>query len=146
MQADRVRKLVSEVVAGERVAALLPDAKLRAKTLVELANVVEFAIYDGPPPRSEKAEDLLRSPEAQALLRDLASLLSNVPWDKGSLEHMLRAYAEAKGVKLGQVAQPLRAALTGSTQSPPIDAVLAALGRMETMDRALAAVGDMKVG
>jgi glutamyl-tRNA synthetase len=51
----------------------------------------------------------------------------------------LRDYADVKGIKLGQVAQPLRIALTGSTQSPPIDAVLWALGRTEAMDRILAA-------
>ena len=45
-------------------------------------------------------------------------------------------------MKLGQVAQPLRIALTGSTQSPPIDAVLWALGRTEAVDRILAAAGE----
>jgi glutamyl-tRNA synthetase len=52
----------------------------------------------------------------------------------------LRAYAEATGRKLGQVAQPLRATLTGSTVSPGIDATLAALGRTEALARIAAAV------
>ncbi|MGA9867348.1 MAG: glutamate--tRNA ligase, partial [Acetobacteraceae bacterium] len=47
----------------------------------------------------------------------------------------LRRFAEATGRKLGQVAQPLRAALTGSTMSPGIDATLAALGREEALSR-----------
>jgi glutamyl-tRNA synthetase len=87
-----------------------------------------------------KAAALL-TPEARARLADLAHALSDAPWEREALERWLRDYAEAKGVKLGQVAQPLRAALTGSTQSPPIDAVLAALGRTEATGRLLAAVG-----
>jgi glutamyl-tRNA synthetase len=47
----------------------------------------------------------------------------------------LRAFAEARGKKLGEVAQPLRAALTGATTSPPIDATLAALGRTAALAR-----------
>jgi glutamyl-tRNA synthetase len=53
----------------------------------------------------------------------------------------LRVFAEQTGKKLGQVAQPLRAALTGSTTSPPIDATLAALGRTEALAR-IAAVSE----
>ena len=56
-----------------------------------------------------------------------------------ALDAALRAFAESSGRKLGQVAQPLRAALTGSTASPGIDATLAALGKEEALAR-LAAV------
>ncbi len=56
-----------------------------------------------------------------------------------AIDAALRAFAEANGRKLGQVAQPLRAALTGSTASPGIDATLAALGKEEALAR-LAAV------
>jgi glutamyl-tRNA synthetase len=51
------------------------------------------------------------------------------------LEAAVRAFAEAEGVKLGQVAQPLRAALTGSATSPPIFDVMAVLGRGESLSR-----------
>ncbi len=57
------------------------------------------------------------------------------------IDAALRAFAEARGTKLGQIAQPLRAALTGSTASPPIDATAAALGRAEALARIAAAVG-----
>ena len=127
-----------------RVRALMPELKERAKTLEELAGSAVFAAVDGPPPMEAKAEALL-TPEARERLADLARFLSDAPWERLELERWLRDYAEVKGVKLGQVAQPLRAALTGSTQSPPIDAVLAALGRTEAMDRVLAAVGDLEV-
>jgi len=128
-----------------RVRALMPDLKERAKTLEELAGAAAFAAVEGPPPMEPKAAALLTT-EARARLADLAQFLSDAPWERVELERWLRDYAEVKGMKLGQVAQPLRAALTGSTQSPPIDAVLAALGRTEAMDRVLAAMGDLEVG
>jgi glutamyl-tRNA synthetase len=129
-----------------RVRALMPGLKERAKTLEELASAAAFAAVDGPPPMEPKAAALLTA-EARARLADLARFLAaDAPWERAELERRLRDFAEAKGVKLGQVAQPLRAALTGSTQSPPIDAVLAALGRTEAMGRVSAAVGDLEAG
>ncbi|HZF76589.1 MAG TPA: glutamate--tRNA ligase [Acetobacteraceae bacterium] len=121
-----------------RVEALMPDLKERAKTLEDLAAAASFVLQDGPPPMDPKAAALL-TPEAKARLADLAEFLSDAPWERRDLEQWLRDYAEVKGVKLGQVAQPLRVALTGSTQSPPIDAVLHVLGRAEAISRILAA-------
>jgi glutamyl-tRNA synthetase len=125
---------------AERVRMLMPELKERAKTLEELAGSAAFAAQEGPPPMEAKAAALL-TPEARARLADLAEFLNDAPWERQDLESWLRDYAEVKGVKLGAVAQPLRVALTGSTQSPPIDAVLFALGRTEAMDRILAAAG-----
>jgi glutamyl-tRNA synthetase len=130
---------------AERVRRLMPDLKERAKTLEELAGAAAFAAVEGPPPMEAKAAALL-TPEARARLAVLAQFLGDAPWERADLEAWLRDYAEVKGVKLGAVAQPLRAALTGSLQSPPIDAVLFALGRTEAMDRILAAAGDQDVG
>jgi glutamyl-tRNA synthetase len=126
---------------GDRVRALMPVLKERAKTLEELASSAAFAAVEGPPPMDAKAAAML-TPEAKARLADLAQFLTDAPWERADLESWLRDYAEVKGVKLGQVAQPLRIALSGSTQSPPIDAVLWALGRTEAMDRILAAAGE----
>ncbi|MBX9701313.1 MAG: glutamate--tRNA ligase [Acetobacteraceae bacterium] len=123
-----------------RVRMLMPDLKERAKTLEELAGAAAFAAQEGPPVMDARAAALL-TPEAKARLVDLAQFLGDAPWERADLESWLRDYADVKGVKLGAVAQPLRAALTGSTQSPPIDAVLFALGRTEAMDRILAAAG-----
>lgn len=125
-------------IGAARVRALMPFLKERAKTLEELARAAAFAATEGPPETEPKAAALL-TPEARALLADLAQFLNAAPWERQDLEAWLRDYADVKGIKLGQVAQPLRIALTGSTQSPPIDAVLWALGRTETMDRLLAA-------
>ena len=121
-----------------RVRMLMPDLKERARTLEELAGSAVFAAQEGAPAMDAKAASLL-TPDAKAVLADLAQFLSDAPWERKDLEHWLRDYAEVKGVKMGAVAQPLRVALTGSTQSPPIDAVLAALGRGEAVSRILAA-------
>ena len=67
-------------------------------------------------------------------------------WTRADLEHWLRDYADVKGIKLKDVAQPLRVALTGSTMSPPIDVTLEALGRDEALARiVLAAEGSSGV-
>jgi glutamyl-tRNA synthetase len=121
-----------------RVRMLMPDLKERAKTLEELAGAAVFAVQDGAPAMDAKAAALL-TPEAKERLRDLAEFLGSAPWEREDLEQWLRDYADVKGVKLGAVAQPLRVALTGSTQSPPINAVLVALGRSEATARILAA-------
>jgi glutamyl-tRNA synthetase len=149
-QADdaRLTRSVLEVMArrgvlfgtdgARRVGLLMPDLKERARTLEELAGSAAFAAHEGPPAMEEKALALLTS-EAKERLRDLAEFLSAAPWEKADLEFWLRDYAEVKGVKLGQVAQPLRVALSGSTTSPPINAVLWALGRDESLLRINAA-------
>ena len=126
---------------GDRLAALMPDLKERAKTIEELAGAALFAVQDGPPAMDAKAAALL-TPEAKDRLKDLAVFLTDAPWERTDLEQWLRDYAEVKGLKLGAVAQPLRAALTGSTSSPPIDAVLFVLGRAEAVSRILAAAGE----
>lgn len=124
--------------AAARIRALMPDLKERARTIDDLATATIFAVADGAPEPDAKAAALL-TPEARARLADLAQFLADAPWEKQDLEKWLRDYAEVKGVKLGQVAQPLRVALTGSTQSPPIDSVLVALGRTESLTRIAAA-------
>jgi glutamyl-tRNA synthetase len=145
---DRLTRLVLERLSkgaigfgtdgAARIRLLMPDLKARAKDINELAQSAAFAAHDGPPPRDAKAEALL-TPEAKERLRDLAQFLTDAPWERADLEQWLRDYAEVKGLKLGAVAQPLRAALAGSLQSPPIDAVLFALGRGEAVSRILAA-------
>jgi glutamyl-tRNA synthetase len=69
------------------------------------------------------------------LLRDLRTKLSASNWEAPALEETVRGAAERQGVKLGALAQPLRAALAGGTTSPPIFEVMAVLGRDETLAR-----------
>ena len=56
-------------------------------------------------------------------------------WDAHALETIVREFAEAGGLKLGKVAQPLRAALTGRAVSPPVFDVMAVLGKTEALAR-----------
>jgi glutamyl-tRNA synthetase len=121
-------------IAAGRIRALMPGLKERAKTLVELADSASFLARTVPLPFEPKAAALL-TPAAKLLLRDVAPALEATDFTAPALDAALRAYAEATGRKLGQVAQPLRAALTGSTASPGIDLTLAALGRDEALAR-----------
>jgi glutamyl-tRNA synthetase len=112
----------------------MPGLKERAKTLVDLAASAAFLARSVPLPFEEKAKSLLTT-EARTLLASLKERLAETVFTPEALDSALRAFAEASGRKLGQVAQPLRAALTGSTTSPGIDATLAALGREEVLAR-----------
>lgn len=125
-------------IAAQRIRALMPGLKERAKTLVELADSAAFLCRTVPLPFEPKALALL-TPEARLMLRDVAAKLGATDFSAGAIDAALRGFAEATGRKLGQVAQPLRAALTGSTVSPGIDATLAALGREEALVRIEAA-------
>ena len=129
-------------VARQRIRDLMPGLKERARTLVDLADASAFLARRAPLPFDAKASSLL-TPDARALLRGLAAALQAVePFDAPAIDAALRRFAEQEGHKLGQVAQPLRAAVTGSTMSPGIDATVAALGREETMARIGAAIGE----
>ncbi len=123
--------------ARARIAALMPGLKDRAKTFVDLADNAAFLARKTPLPLDPKAAALL-TPEARAMLGALAPHLAASEFVATALDATLRQFAESTGRKLGQVAQPLRAALTGSTTSPGIDATLAALGRDESLARILA--------
>ncbi len=120
--------------AAARIRALMPELKQRAKTLVELADAAAFLAHPLPLPMEPKAAAVL-TPEARIILREIAGALAKTDFTPASIDAALRDFAATTGRKLGQVAQPLRAALTGSTASPGIDATLAALGKEEALAR-----------
>ncbi len=122
-----------------RLERLMPALKERAKTLVELCDNAVFLARPLPLPMEPKAEALL-TPDARRILHDLACVLAETDFSAAATDAALRRFAETRGIKLGAVAQPLRAALTGSTTSAPIDATLEALGRDEALAR-IAALG-----
>ncbi len=129
-------------VTRERVLKLMPGLKERARTLVELADNAAFLGRQVPLTFDAKAQKHL-TPEARAMLGELARALAVVePFEAEQIDAALRLFAETYGHKLGQVAQPLRAALTGTTTSPGIDATVAALGR----DEVLARIGAVQNG
>ena len=115
--------------------AAMPSLKERAKTLLDLIDGAQFLWADRPLNLDDKAAGLLTA-EARSLLGDVASRLAAVePWTIEATEQAVRAFAEQKGAKLGAVAQPLRAALTGRTTSPGIFEVLTVLGKPESLAR-----------
>jgi glutamyl-tRNA synthetase len=118
-----------------RLIAAMPGLKERAKTLIELIDGARYLFAARPLALDVKAAAVL-TPEARALLAAMAAALTTVePWNVETTEQAVRVFAEGKGVKLGSVAQPLRAALTGRTTSPPIFDVLAVLGKAESLGR-----------
>ena len=123
-----------------RIAALMPGLKERAKTLVELAASAAFLVHSVPLTFDAKADAVL-TPDNRSMLGGLAETLATTDFSPAALDAAMRAFAEATGRKLGQVAQPLRAALTGSLTSPGIDVTLAALGRAESLARITAVAG-----
>jgi glutamyl-tRNA synthetase len=113
----------------------MPGLKERAKTLVELIDNANFIFADRPLAMEPKAAALL-TPETRALLAKIRPALAAVePWSAETTEAAMRIFAEANNLKLGAVAQPLRAAMTGKTTSPGIFDVLAVLGRQECLAR-----------
>jgi glutamyl-tRNA synthetase len=127
--------------AAPRIRTLMPGLKERAKTLADLADSAAFLARTIPLEMDAKAAALL-TPDARTTLRDVAQDLAATDFSSPAIDAALRAFAERTGKKLGQVAQPIRAALTGSTTSPGIDATLTALGRDEAMARLAAAAGQ----
>ena len=120
--------------ARSRLLAAMPPLKERAKTLVQLDQGAEFLYTDGPRDLDPAAAKIL-TPEARAVMARTLPALEATDWSGPTLEAAARAFAEAGGLKLGDVAQPLRAALTGKTTSPPLFEMLALLGREESLIR-----------
>lgn len=119
----------------DRLITLMPGLKERAKSLVELAENSQFIFVKTPLSFTDKAQKLLNQ-ENCAMLGKLASQLATLtPFTKETINHLLHQFAETEGLKLGKVAQPLRAAVTGSTMSPGIDDTLLALGKEEVLAR-----------
>jgi glutamyl-tRNA synthetase len=115
--------------------AAMPSLKERAKTLLDIVDGARFLWSGRPLQLDEKAEGIL-NPDARALLSGVAAELAAVePWTVETTERAVRGFAERRGAKLGAVAQPLRAALTGRTTSPGIFEVLIVLGKSESLGR-----------
>ncbi|NIX77158.1 glutamate--tRNA ligase [Microvirga terricola] len=131
-------------VLREKLIAAMPGLKERAKTLVELLDSAYYLYAQHPMHLDEKATTLLT--EGRDRLVGIAPKLEAVSdWSAASVEAVVRGHAEAIGAKLGQVAQPLRAALTGRATSPGLFDVMAVLGKDETLSRLRHQVNDAPV-
>ena len=125
---------ILSMTARERLKSAMPALKERAKTLVQLDQGAEFLYTDGPRDLDAAAAKIL-TPDARAILARALPALEATDWSGPALEEAARTFSETNGLKLGDVAQPLRAALTGRTVSPPLFAMLALLGREESLLR-----------
>ena len=119
----------------QRLLKGMTGLKQRAKTLVELAEIAGFYVRRRPIPLDGVAMGQIDG-DARGRLAALVDVLSPLPdWRAAAVETAVRGHAASARVKLGQLAQPLRAALTGGTTSPPIFDVIEVLGREETLGR-----------
>ena len=119
----------------EQLLSMMGALKERAKTLVELVDGARFIIAQRPLRIDERAQAVLTE-EARVLLGELATNLNVLDeWTAKATEEVIRSFVQRTGMKLGSIAQPLRAALTGRTTSPPIFEVLAVLGKDESLAR-----------
>ena len=144
----RIRELLEVIEGGsqklawldkdggwDRLRIALPGLKERAKTLLELVDGAAFLFATRPLSLDDKAAKLIDA-DAKAVLAGLIPRFTEAPnWIAADLEAEVRAFAETTGAKLGKVAQPLRAALTGRSVSPPVFDVMQALGQDETIAR-----------
>jgi len=118
-----------------QVLAAMPGLKERAKTLIELIDGMSFLFAERPLALDEKARTVLAQGGAAILGALLPKLTAMPEWTPEAAEAVVRDFAEKSAIKLGQVAQPLRAALTGRLTSPGIFDVLAVVGREESLAR-----------
>tara|TARA_R110002124_G_scaffold173587_1_gene341175 strand:+ start:14797 stop:16218 length:1422 start_codon:yes stop_codon:yes gene_type:complete len=133
LQAAYPGRLAKE--AQDRLFKGMTGLKERAKTISELSENAIFYALQRPIPKTEKAQQQLGA-DGAALLRDLRPVLdATETWRDETLMAAAKGFGEAGGLKLGAVAQPVRAALTGSTVSPSVFEIMDVLGREETLGR-----------
>ncbi len=132
-------RLVAERIGPKTDTALveqaMPVLKPRAKDLVELAEGAQFLFARRPLKITDKAAELLDNSGRDILARVSAALHATSDWTAEALEATTKALAEQLNLGLGKLAQPMRAALTGTTTSPGIFDVLILLGRDEALAR-----------
>lgn len=134
------------VNAKQTLLAAIPELQPRAKTVLELIDLAQFIYVQRPLPVDEKAAGLL-TPEALGHLAALMDRFKGVSdWSVPVIDSSVREYAESVGLKLGKIAQPLRAALTGRTVSPGIFEVMVLIGKDESLARLEDQVRERETG
>ncbi len=114
--------------------ASMNQLKARAKTIPELLDMAYFFLGNRPFKPDAKAAQLLDT-VSRGMLNRLTSRLRDATWELENLEAEIRDFAEGEDLKLGKVAQPLRAALTGRGVSPSVFDMMVTLGKEETLAR-----------
>jgi glutamyl-tRNA synthetase len=137
-----IQKGYSLPTDDEWLARALVTLQPRAKTLVELADMAHFYLSDSITLDSKAANKFLTPATLPILARLRVQLGTLTEWSENAIERVFAALMEHEQLKLGQVAQPVRVALTGGTVSPGIFEVMAVLGRnrsLARLDRVLSA-------
>lgn len=127
----------------ELILRAMPSLKQRAKTIVELTDNAIFYIVDNITEKfykdskyiNPKIETIMKHGGIESIIKIIPNLEMQIEWNKESLESFCKEWAEKTSKKLGDIAQPLRIALTGGTVSPPIFEVMEILGKKETLAR-----------
>jgi glutamyl-tRNA synthetase len=125
---------LDDTLRGKLLKAM-PGLKERAKTLVELLEHSRFIWAERPLQLEDRAKTLLTADARAVLAALLPAFEAITDWSAETTEAAVRAHADSTNVKLGTIAQPLRAALTGRVTSPGIFDVLAVLGKTESLAR-----------
>ena len=140
---DEISQRVATLIGSDAIDAAqkeilingMSGLKERAKTLIELAESSAFYVTDGVTSFNEKAQSLIDS-APEGLFAELANSLEALDsWTEENVDASVRETAEKLDLKLGKVAQPLRAVLTGSNSSPGIFDVMIVLGKEQTLKR-----------
>lgn len=137
-----ILKVASDETVRRQLTAAMPGLKERAKTLVELTDAAGFLFAQRPLSMDDKARAIMVDGGREIVAGLLPELVEVSNWTHDALEEVVRRNAGRHGLKLGKVAQPLRASLTGRTTSPGVFDVLAVLGR----DESLARLADQTAG
>ncbi|MEE3316254.1 MAG: glutamate--tRNA ligase [Pseudomonadota bacterium] len=120
--------------------AALPLVKSGSKTFGQLLEKSHFVLGERPFTPDEKAAKNLDN-VSRGILTELTPHLQNASWSRDALEAAVSAFAEANDLKLGKLAQPLRAALAGRTATPSVFDMMIVIGREETLAR----LADVKI-
>lgn len=155
---ERLAGLLAEQIRRDGIAAkdapldmeilkkAIPLLRERSRTLAEMADGAGYFIQENIK-YDEKAKEKFLVPANKEILIELAcSLEKEDNFPESRTEEILKALAERSGIKLGQIAQPLRVALTGRTASPGIFEVMAVLGKERTLSRIRNAVSMIPGG
>ncbi|MBY0510817.1 MAG: glutamate--tRNA ligase [Rhodospirillaceae bacterium] len=124
-----------DAIGLDRLRKGMAGLKQRAKTLTELADGAHLYVRTRPIPLDDKAKAVLADGGKPVIQAALSAFATAPAWTGPALEEWVKGYAAQTGQKMGKVAQPLRAALAGTTVSPSIFEVMEALGKAETLDR-----------
>ena len=135
---ELIEPVLGKTLNDEEISILtkgMAGLKIRAKTLVELAENAKFYITDQPIHMSEEAQAII-SEFDQDICKALLVILKNTEiWDEEQIKAIVKEFAQQHNIELGHIAKLLRALLTGSTVSPSVFEIMFALGKEKSIER-----------